>query len=52
MFVIDADAHVMEDEAAWAHLEPEYHARRPANIKAAREAARAGAWAGPTPKAT
>lgn len=32
MFVIDADAHVMEDEAAWAFLEPEYHARRPVPV--------------------
>jgi MFS superfamily sulfate permease-like transporter len=33
----------------WDELSNKYHARRPANIKAAREAARAGAWAGPTP---
>jgi MFS superfamily sulfate permease-like transporter len=36
----------------WDELSNKYHARRPANIKAAREAARAGAWVGPTPKAT
>ena len=36
----------------WDELSSKYHARRPANIKAAREAARTGAWAGPTPKAT
>ena len=33
----------------WDELAGKYHARRPANIKAAREAAKAGAWAGPTP---
>ena len=33
----------------WDELASKYHARRPANIKAAREAAaKAGAWAGPT----
>jgi MFS superfamily sulfate permease-like transporter len=36
---------------AWDELSNKYHARRPANIKAARLAARAGAWAGPAPQA-
>jgi MFS superfamily sulfate permease-like transporter len=34
----------------WDELSNKYHARRPANIKAARLAARSGAWAGPTPQ--
>ncbi len=29
MIVIDADAHVMESEDTWAHLEQAFHARRP-----------------------
>lgn len=33
MFTIDADAHVMEDEAAWAHLDPAFHLRRPVAIR-------------------
>jgi ABC-type transporter Mla MlaB component len=33
----------------WEELSGKYHARRPANIKASRAAARAGAWAGPAP---
>ena len=33
----------------WDELSRKYHARRPANIKASRAAARAGAWAGPAP---
>jgi len=32
MFVIDADAHVMETDAAWAHLEKEFYARRPVPV--------------------
>jgi MFS superfamily sulfate permease-like transporter len=33
----------------WDELSSKYHARRPSYIKAAREAAKAGAWAGPAP---
>lgn len=33
----------------WDELSSKYHARRPSHIKAARAAAKAGAWAGPTP---
>ncbi len=33
----------------WDELTKKYHQRRSANVKAARQAARAGAWAGPTP---
>ncbi len=33
----------------WDELSSKYHARRPSYIKAARDAAKAGAWAGPAP---
>lgn len=33
----------------WDELSSKYHARRPSRIKAAREAAKVGAWAGPAP---
>jgi hypothetical protein len=33
----------------WDELSSKYHARRPAYIKAARQAAKAGAWAGSAP---
>lgn len=33
----------------WDELSSKYHARRPSYIKAARDAAKAGAWVGPTP---
>ncbi|MGE0745917.1 MAG: amidohydrolase family protein [Rhodospirillales bacterium] len=32
MGLIDADAHVIESEATWAHLEPEFHAKRPVPV--------------------
>jgi ABC-type transporter Mla MlaB component len=33
----------------WEDLKQKYHQRRAGNVKAAREAAKAGAWVGPTP---
>lgn len=32
MTLIDADAHVIESEATWAHLEPRFHSRRPVPV--------------------
>ena len=36
----------------WDELSKKYHQRRVSSIRAARQAAKAGAWTGPTPKAT
>ena len=32
MFLIDADAHVIESEETWTHLDAAFHARRPLPI--------------------
>ncbi len=32
MMLIDADAHVIECEETWSHLDPAFHARRPLPI--------------------
>lgn len=33
MIVIDSDAHVMESEETWAHLDPVFHPRRPVVVR-------------------